>query len=130
MEFGPLGHVGCSLDVGSGIGSAARAQKRLTCRMFGVHRKDLQSCRRCPGGSRAFLAAPFLIYGFWGLAGRVCANLHIQRCRGFRNALDGLKLQDLKCRVKIEGQDCFICIFLHLKIQSPSPASYIIYGLV
>lgn len=79
--------------------------------------------RRCPGGSRAFLGAPFLIYGFWGLAGRVWVNLHIQRCRGFRNALDGLKLQDLKCRVKIEGQDCFICIFLHLKIQSPSPAS-------
>lgn len=71
-------------------------------------------------GSMGFLGALFLIYGFWGFAGGV---LLIQRCRGFRNALDGLKLQDQKCRVKIEGQDCFICIFLRLKIQSPSPAS-------
>lgn len=66
------------------------------------------------------MGAPFLIYGFGGFAGGV---LHIQRCRGFRNALDELKHQDRKCRVKIEGQDCFICIFLHLEIQSPSPAS-------
>lgn len=71
-------------------------------------------------GLHGFLGAPFLIYGFCGFAGGV---LHIQRCKGFRNALDGLKLQDQKCRVKIEGQDCFSCIFLHLKIQSPSLAS-------
>lgn len=41
-------------------------------------------------GSMGFLGAPFLIYGFWGFAGDV---LLIQRCRGFRNALDGLKFR-------------------------------------
>lgn len=111
------------------MGSAARIQRRLACRMFEIHGKEPglphagASCvvlQGVPCGLHGFSWCPFWIYGFWGFAGGV---LHIQRCRGFRNALDGLKLQDQQCRVKIEGQDCFICIFLHLKIQSPSPAS-------
>lgn len=72
-------------------------------------------------GSMGFLGAPFLIYGFWGFARGVCCTF---RCA---EALEmhwmDSKLQDQKCRVKTEGQNCFICIFLSLKIQSPSPAS-------
>lgn len=73
------------------------------------------------------LLVPFLVYGFWGF--RVCV-LHVHMCRDFRNALDGPKHQGQKCRVENESQDCYICIFLCLKIQSSSSPLKTIYHLV
>lgn len=70
----------------------AVGQSSPVCLVLG---HSMQCCKWNCVSKMGFIGDFSVLWALWGVC--VCV-LHMDRCRGFRNVLDGPKLQGQKCR--------------------------------